>query len=447
MNDKVVSAEQILKDLYISGKNYYMTKDIVYNYLRNLGIGNPPKNIVNNSFFNRWISRFSKKKNIDVFVSPDWKYFCQFTNGNREYDCIKMYVPLKSTHIYEGANRIFDFLAKNNIAHESKISSDVRTDDVVIRLFKAGDAQKLQKFIDKDKYIREGMLKVNPFCFNNNGVGYAFDGYLSYNSVLSTTIAKYINERILMGASLEQINIADFSSYINECLMDKRYLDSLRNYKHYERRDPELVLGLIKLSLSSNNIMDYYNYYSNNCLRKHAVSQKEPFATDDKTELFHEFILTTVKKYPKGFDEKHKEISGIDYLNSYFKGYTTAVTRDNGLRDRVTKNLSVDDINQIVFNSGIVGNTIEIKRRKYIKMVLLNELIRCSIVKYGPNGFWQVQSYIDEGKKSYITYSVDKARIITETLSPQEIKKLLSDLNVNNISEYMQYYYSNTKKR
>ena len=111
------------------------------------------------------------------------------------------------------------------------------------------------------------------------------------------------------------------------------------------------------------------------------------------------------------------------------------------------KNLSVDDINQIVFNSGIVGNTIEIKRRKYIKMVLLNELIRCSIVKYGPNGFWQVQSYIDEGKKSYITYSVDKARIITETLSPQEIKKLLSDLNVNNISEYMQYYYSNTKKR
>lgn len=447
MNDRLEQVNTVLKDLFLSSENYSLNRNVVYNYLRNLGIGDNPQYAVNNSFFGDWISRFKNKQNIRVFVSKDWPYFCQFVNKSVQYDCVKIYIPLKLDHIYEGANRIFDFLDKNNIAHSSKISSDIRTDDVVVRLSSCEDAQKLQAFIDNDKYIQEGMLRVNPFCFNKNGVGYAFDGTLSYNSVLSTTIANYINDRISKEYSVDEINVEDFKVYINECLGNKQYLNKLRDPKHYERSDPELILNIIKLSLTSNNIKDFNNCYNNDCIKQHNESTNLLKDNNDKVELFNEVILTTMRKYPRGCDKKDRDVSGYDYLNAFFNGNILGVTRDNNLRDRVIKNLSVNDVNELVFNSGIVGDTMEAKRWNYVKMVMLNEMIRCSTVRFGKKGFQQVQAYVNSGKLDYITNSVDGARIIAKTLNPQEIINLLSDLGVNSISDYMDYYFNNGRKR
>ena len=457
-NNRLDYANQILKDLYSS--NLDLSEKIVYNYLRNIHTGKNELNSVNSTYFNKWITRFKDKQNIEVFVDPSWTYFCQFNNQRQciVRNCVKIYVPLRFSHIYEGANKIFDFLEKNNIIHASKICSDIRNDDIVIRVCNDQDAKKIQNFIDNDSYIQEGMLRVNPFCFNKNGVGYAYDGMLSYNAVLSNTISKYIKYMKVMSKPIEKINISTFKEFIDKVLTSNSFessafLNTLRD-GYYNWPYPELVLGLIKLSLSSNNLHEFYNYYYSNCFDYRfplrGKSNQETNISDDldyKKKLFDEIIIVTMKKYPKGYDKQHPEMSGINNLKTFFRGDIKGIIEDYDLRDRVKGYLTVSDIDQIVFNYDIPGESIVDKRDNYIKIVMLNEIIRCSIVRFGKNGANSIRRFLETGDENYITYSVDKARCIVRTLSDKKIKILLSDLGVSSIEEYMKYYYNNNGKR
>jgi len=101
-----------LKDLYqsVCDQTLMLNHNIVYNYLINFGVPVESKKRGNVSdFFGSWIARFRDKENTEVFISPNWKYFCQFRNGDINYDCVKMYIPLDYEHMYEGVNLIFDF--------------------------------------------------------------------------------------------------------------------------------------------------------------------------------------------------------------------------------------------------------------------------------------------------------------------------------------------------
>lgn len=204
MNERISEMNSILEDLYYSTSNMNMelTNKTVYSYLvrRNVSMNDLGKKInfvfySNQSnewenFFGRWIEKFKNVDNIDVFCSENWKYFCQFKNGQvTGLDFVKVYIPLDYEHIYEGVNRIFNFLAKSNIAHCSKVSSDIRFDDVVVRLNNLEDAKKLQNFVDNDRYIQKGLMKPNAFTISNNKVAYAYDGGLSYNSCVAKIIA------------------------------------------------------------------------------------------------------------------------------------------------------------------------------------------------------------------------------------------------------------------
>ena len=55
-------------------------------------------------FFRKWIMKFKKVDNIEVYCSRHWDYFCQFENGNlRENftsDYVKIYIPLASHFFY-----------------------------------------------------------------------------------------------------------------------------------------------------------------------------------------------------------------------------------------------------------------------------------------------------------------------------------------------------------
>ena len=71
-------------------------------------------------------------------------------------------------------------------------------------------------------------------------------------------------------------------------------------------------------------------------------------------ELFDEFILETMKKYPIDYDPNNKNISGYDYINKFLNTNNyRAVTRNNGLRMRMQENLNNQDCIKIILNSNM----------------------------------------------------------------------------------------------
>ena len=188
MRNRKAEIEATLKDLYISAyhNRIELAPAAVYSYLirRNVSPGDLNKRMNSDisdrdafsdkDFFSRWCRNFENKNNIKVYCASNWKSFCQFENGNLRddgtNDYVKVYIPLDYAHIYEGVNKIFNFLADSNIKHQSKVSRHIRFDDVVVRLSCLEDAKKLQAFIDKDPYLKEGMIKPNAFTFSKNHI-------------------------------------------------------------------------------------------------------------------------------------------------------------------------------------------------------------------------------------------------------------------------------------
>lgn len=444
--------DNVLKDLYISNINLHqkdteLTEKMVYHYLTKLGLPQSERNKRINDLFPDWVETFINFPNIDVFNSPDWKYFCQFTNGEVEPDCIKMYISLDSSHIRQGAKIIFDFLAANNIKHRSKIGSDVRTDDIVIRLSSPDDAKKLSHYISNSNYIKSGMLKVNPFCFENNGIGYAFDGLLSYNSCVAQVITDYINRMYELGIDLNNININSFYQFTEAYL---QVPETVNNLPHVEgntekQLDASLVLELIKYSLGSNNIEDFFKFYN------YAINKKNEFHNNasyqvDKEELFKEVVLTTMMKYPKGFDQNNLEYSGFNFIDNYLNGNIKGITRDNNLRERVKSCLTPNDVFSLAIESGMTGKSNYDIVMNYVKTIILNEIIKCSETRFPNHGLDQVQAYLRNGRQTCITESVGKARTLAKNLNPNMIYELFTQLGVQDIYQYAQHYYKDKNK-
>ena len=180
--------------------------------------------------------------------------------------------------------------------------------------------------------------------------------------------------------------------------------------------------------LSNDDILVINNHYG--------VNKKY----EGKKALFDEYIITMMKKYQRGYDKFYSSASGFDFIHHYLNGNIDGVTRNNNLRNRVSGNLDINDVYQIIRDSGLTGTIHDIDN--YIRIVMLNEIIRCSEIKFSNDGQSQVQEYIDSGNNIYITNSVGHARVLTYSLSSDEIKKLFADLGVRNIEEYMRNYYN-----
>lgn len=178
----------------------------VYNILCNYGLTEDNKtiNIKKEGYFDYFISRVSNTfKHTRAFCDEKWGNFCQFENINKKDSkrYIKVYIPIKYSHVLKSTIKIFDFLDSNDIFHRSKISDVIRSDNVVIRLEK-GDFDSLKKlfdFIESDDYIKKGLNKCNPFVPTNwtkSGIGVLdidADVNKSYNETISECVAEYIH--------------------------------------------------------------------------------------------------------------------------------------------------------------------------------------------------------------------------------------------------------------
>ena len=212
----------------------YLNSDIVYRELCKWGIKKSDigpdyqgKNI--GPLFSMWSARFRNHRNIDVFCSPSWPYFCQFVHDlpTTSDGFIKLYVALDTEHVFEGANQIFDFIEKSGLKHQSKIGKQIRSDNVIIRLpiNDVEGAKKVINYISSNPYLRQGMNRVNPFIPSINGVGYMTETGISYNSELSEQIADYLN--ILKSQGRFFGSVEEFRQYVSQNAYHSEVIDTL----------------------------------------------------------------------------------------------------------------------------------------------------------------------------------------------------------------------------
>ena len=347
-DQKINDFFNVFKNLKACNPNIILNHNTVYSALIRLGVYSDNKYLLtrNPNFdkiikrdgnFEKWINRFKNSKNTFVHVDSNWNYFCQFEHGNLKYnnneEFIKIYIPLINSHIYEGVNRIFDFIDRMGIYHVSKVASDIRFDDIVIRVTQKKDADAIINFVKNDSYIQEGLIPANPFAFNKNGLALASDGNSSYNSILSVLLTEFINN-----SNIENLNSYNFYSYLSRLRfnIDTNNID-LRTFilTTFEKNKPndkdfKRVLDLIINSHNPNfNYDNYINHFQNG-LNNNNLNPEY---------VLYEAIKIMTKKY-----ELSRTIFALnEFVNN---GDETKITRLEGLRSRLcNSNFRIDMIN------------------------------------------------------------------------------------------------------
>lgn len=347
-------------------KQYEITNKIIYNNLIFYGIENPQESISSN--FEGWVNKFKDNPNINTFVSEKWKYFCQFRNDNftRESNLIKIYIPLDKEHIYEGANQLFDFISKENITHASKIGSQIRFDDIVIRVNSVESANKIQQFVDNNKYIQEGMLQANPFAITRNNIAYGMDGGLSFNETLS----EYISEYLLKLKKEDKLLEAD--------------IDGLFKYIGDE---------YVRLYLTGDGIS------------KKTFLRKSKEASTISNLYDHEMITRLL-------------------LDGYNKDIGFKAIEDNFNKQKSSKDIKYSYIEKL-YNSDInqekEESKIDIEKEKKLQI-----LEKASLITYRNHGKKQLEGallYGQEGNYGYFS-SAECRKELTENFVPREIEKI-----------------------
>lgn len=265
MNDFLKYLEKIYKE------NNLQDYRVLYSLLVHNNIGNES---INSNFLG-WIKNYSNQTDkILVFQADNWKYFCQFIHpDSKSCDAkkmIKLYLSYEAKYIDKAVKTIFDYLAKNNIIHRSKVSSNTRNDSIVIRVNNLLDARKIVNFVNRNFFLKRYLIPVNPFVYKEHGIGMAIDGDKSYNTELAKLLFNYFeyrkNNKISVSPSINELREYIYGIYKD---IDNDYVRNIYN----------LVVGNLDETFSENNFTDLVNSYQNNdiillCLVKSLLSQK-----------------------------------------------------------------------------------------------------------------------------------------------------------------------------
>ena len=460
MMNKSIEIENTLKDLYSSMNGFAYSANIIYQYLifrdvpnndrekllSNMYVGEIDKK---NDLFYKWIAKFKLKKNITVFCNEIHRYFCQFINGNIDSDnCYKLYVSVDYDHIYKSAIKIFDFIRKNNIEHSSKIARKIRFDDIVIRVNSEEDAKKIIDFVNNDSYIKSGTFRNNVFAFSDGIVNVAYDGYTSYNSFLAATLADYLNDmKYNKNASVDEVSIASFANYLDNLVKKGNCYNELlrRVHARCEFSDDEAykISNLIKLNMYGYDISEYYNFMRTKKFGNYKqLIDKEV----DYEKLFNDIILYFMKEYGR---------EGFDVVKIFFNGNYNYLEKNQELYNKFVDNKS--DV--MMYYYGLINNNFYgMEFDDYLRVIMMNDIISSSYIRFKDEAVKRnrsldkivldnIDGYIQEGKKNYITNSVNGARKLLGAMDNKDMIEFFKRINVRDIYEYKDNYYVNDEEK
>lgn len=348
--------DDFLRKLYKMSSNTIINNSTIYNMLcynnlkpkdrmKNEDNANLLKGKYNGNFFDYWINNFKNKKNIDVFVSPDWSYFCQFTNNlsASTSEFIKLYIPIDYDHLYDGANILFNFMERNNFTHLSKISKYTRVDNIIIRLKKSDTetAQKIIDFINNNPYLKSGLNKPNPFIPTINGIGFMQEHGNSYNSDLSYYIAGYINKCRRNG--IRDVNAEGFKEFLEDC--KKRNF----SYDHDNNNFDSSLLDTFNIAYYGKN----KNLNSVNS-QNQVQTQEESLTFNQKQKLLIDALSATYNKYGMN----HLIVAVQKIVNNNNFGCITNLDENHKFRKKLMNNVSSSEvlsiIDRMVNSNGVV---------------------------------------------------------------------------------------------
>ena len=329
--DDVKQIEQFLDKIKAAAQSgCFINPDMVYANLIRLGIRIVNSRYINNNFLD-WIETFKETANINVFVSDNWQYFCQFVNDDynviTQYNMIKMYIPVDDAHISEAAKRIFGFMAQNKMIHHSKIAKKVRFDDIVIRVSDEENAKKIEEFVMNDAYIKEGLMKPNPFAFNNGYISYAWDGELSFNMVVASYISGYINE-LKNNNKLDTVSYKGLVTYIGkiydavfkEGKYKDDYIDAMKVEEEYQLDNYQKVTELLLHSLMPGKTTeDFFKVYNDIVLEDNKEKDTKTYISEWQKENWNRIYEFLVKKY--GYEETNIRIFKFSQRKSCIRNH------------------------------------------------------------------------------------------------------------------------------
>lgn len=302
-----------------SNPNIKITSDMVYSELEKFTL--PGKDFKSpgqakeiNHLFPIWIKHFENVPNIEVRNSQDKPRWCQFYNKTQSEDFIKLYIPIDGEGIEECATMIFEYMAKHDIHHQSKIDTFLRNDNLVIRLNR-GDEKSLKMIIDfvtSNEKIQKHLNKTNPFIPNINGIGVINETGVTYNGTIDELIAKYINEK----RNKSKLNVEDFINYMKHNIYKKEiYLA----FEHATSAEVEYYDAL-------ENIYGYVKLQMNE---------------SQKYALLNDALTATYQRH--GMDHLVGALMKILRNNDY-----SSITNVNGYRDLLTKYISKDELERLI---------------------------------------------------------------------------------------------------
>ena len=472
MDMKRLKIDKFLKDLYrYYGNDPNKTTDSIYYFLTKYSVPKEERELKISSFFSEWKNYFRNVPNINVFVNPNWSFFCQFTNMKKNMkqldNPIKIYLHVGSKDILEVAKILFKFLADNNIIHESKIGSEVRLDDIVIRVYSKSDYIKITEFIEKTPRIKNALRDSFPISFSDKKVSCALDRDLSFNKVL----AQYLNWYAFDSkkANKKNVSVEDFFNYIvniyksvfiyknksDIALFLERYTFNPFNLTNeFLLNNYQEITKVILESIKDNTTLNYFNVidFCNNRDLYEARINDYSYAlgynniSEADIYLVVECILTMSRKY--GVEQTIKN------LNSYInEGRIARITRDNNIQNRFKSMVPSTKLKVILgresvksFVERVTGtpmNDNEIMRHEYAKMLLEMAVLET----YNKYGMKQTKGAIfhaiKENDYGYFTNEKGLRDKLQRSVTIEQLKYLVNELTNGYPSDYVQIVLGN----
>lgn len=449
----------------------------VYHELVRNGLTDSQKQFYVGDYFDQWINEFKNKKNINVFVAPNWQYFCQFTTGDLLEDRthIKMYVPLRPENIYYGANILFDFLAKNNIAHRSKIGKWSRVDGVVVRVGSKEDAMKVAQFVESNEYLKNGLYNANLFLLNDGNIAYATDANYSFNSEIASYLHEYMYKCYYEG-TLDNVNIRDFFLHVRDSYQkvfyekDGQAINSYMASREmaYDRdrfanlANKSKIVELLLMSMSPDgkleHVMQTYSQlmdpsYMANIENQFKEKEKEHLKQINQTERIvdenelisqklADVICADFKKY--GYSHTYGALSRLVLLdkNDAFKEMSEALNGISSIKIQEIINRECGSLNYDVYLKRILSSRGEnIPSDQSLDFEKLKSAITSNYLTHKYlNTKDALAEYIKTGSTARFTRN-DGARFIMQSLNPQKVKNIIvAECGELNVDLYLNKY-------
>lgn len=377
-----------IKQIFIQNPNIEIDSDTIYSELTVFnGKNNQNTRIDRESLVGIQVKMANYYRNNDSVNTFSNGYFWVIENrGNykdREFyrelgNCIKLYVAVDPLTIKNVSLMIFDFMIKENIINQSKISRDMRNDALVLRVRNKNDADKIIKFINENiKY--NSSIKPNPFIYSVGNVSITLDGTLSYNSTFTKLMATYFQEK-RSKRTLDTSSLDEFTKYIKNQIdilnnnQNKYLLDSYDIENQEQLKDFIMIIDILFKNLDGNITKDdIYQKQEERINGK--VENRENISDKDFKNILY-IMNGLVNKY--GIEIAHRKI--LLYINK--EKNVNIFTRENNIRNIVIRNFTPEKMKEIILSLGYdalidairkTTNKYDIEQAKYAIRRLIEE--------------------------------------------------------------------------